>query len=90
MTDVCVPGRCSNVTTRLCCMQKFIQVSINVFVFHHYLFISSDVYFEWHILATMREKSVSLFEPRCRFFILGIIVGERIPSLRKSLLIRCI
>uniref|UniRef100_A0A914ZFI4 Selenoprotein P N-terminal domain-containing protein n=1 Tax=Parascaris univalens TaxID=6257 RepID=A0A914ZFI4_PARUN len=25
LTDVCVPGRCSNVTTRLCCMQKFIQ-----------------------------------------------------------------
>ncbi|KHN82759.1 Reticulocyte-binding protein 2 -like protein a [Toxocara canis] len=25
LSDVCVPGRCSNVTTRICCIQKFMQ-----------------------------------------------------------------
>ncbi|VDN01852.1 unnamed protein product [Thelazia callipaeda] len=25
LTDLCVPGRCTNVTVELCCMQKFLQ-----------------------------------------------------------------
>ncbi|VDN19743.1 unnamed protein product, partial [Gongylonema pulchrum] len=25
LTDMCMPGRCTNVTTELCCMQKFMQ-----------------------------------------------------------------
>nr|pir hypothetical protein F53G2.4 - Caenorhabditis elegans [Caenorhabditis elegans] len=27
LTDVCIPGKCSNSTTQLCCFQKFLQVS---------------------------------------------------------------
>uniref|UniRef100_A0A0R3RU06 SelP_N domain-containing protein n=1 Tax=Elaeophora elaphi TaxID=1147741 RepID=A0A0R3RU06_9BILA len=27
LTDLCVPGRCTNATTELCCMQKFLQAS---------------------------------------------------------------
>ncbi|VDN26270.1 unnamed protein product [Gongylonema pulchrum] len=29
LTDMCMPGRCTNVTTELCCMQKFMQVNLN-------------------------------------------------------------